>query len=52
MRWVGLIAACVSLEMKEETAMTIVMGLDRHRAQITAEWIETDTGEVSPHPGR
>ena len=25
----------------------IVMGLDQHRAQITAEWIETDTGEVS-----
>ena len=27
--------------------MTIVMGLDQHRAQITAEWIDTDTGEVS-----
>jgi hypothetical protein len=27
--------------------MAIVMGLDQHRAQITAEWIETDTGEVS-----
>ena len=26
--------------------MTIVMGLDQHRAQITAEWIDTDTGEV------
>jgi transposase len=25
----------------------IVMGLDQHRAQITAEWIDTDTGEVS-----
>ena len=24
----------------------IVMGLDQHRAQITAEWIDTDTGEV------
>jgi transposase len=24
----------------------IVMGLDQHRGQITAEWIETDTGEV------
>jgi len=23
------------------------MGLDQHRAQITAEWIDTDTGEVS-----
>jgi transposase len=25
----------------------IVMGLDQHRGQITAEWIDTDTGEVS-----
>jgi hypothetical protein len=23
------------------------MGLDQHRAQITAEWIDTETGEVS-----
>jgi transposase len=27
--------------------VTIVMGLDQHRGQITAEWIDTDTGEVS-----
>jgi transposase len=27
--------------------MAIVMGLDQHRAQITAEWIDTSTGEVS-----
>src|SRR4029078_3499439 len=27
--------------------MTIVMGLDQHRAQIPAEWIDTATGEVS-----
>lgn len=27
--------------------MTIVMGLDQHRAQITAEWIDTDSGEVT-----
>ena len=27
--------------------MSIVMGLDQHRAQITAEWIDTDTGEIS-----
>jgi transposase len=27
--------------------MTIVMGLDQHRAQITAEWVDTMTGEVS-----
>ena len=27
--------------------MTIVMGLDQHRAQIAAEWIDTETGEVA-----
>ncbi len=27
--------------------MTIVVGLDQHRAQITADWIDTDTGEIS-----
>jgi hypothetical protein len=27
--------------------MAIVMGLDQHRAQITAEWIDTATGEVA-----
>jgi len=27
--------------------MTIVMGLDQHRGQITAEWIDTANGEVS-----
>src|ERR671926_316922 len=26
--------------------MAIVMGLDQHRAQITAEWLDTNTGEV------
>ena len=26
--------------------MTIVMGLDQHRGQITGEWIDTETGEV------
>jgi transposase len=26
--------------------MTIVMGLDQHRAQITAEWLDTDSGEL------
>jgi transposase len=25
----------------------IVMGLDRHRGQVTAEWLDTSTGEVS-----
>ena len=27
--------------------MTIVMGLDQHRAQITGEWIDTETGEIA-----
>jgi transposase len=27
--------------------VTIVMGLDQHRAQITADWLNSDTGEVS-----
>jgi transposase len=27
--------------------VAIVMGLDQHRAQITADWLDTDTGEVS-----
>src|SRR6266540_80835 len=27
--------------------VTIVMGLDQHRAQIAAEWVATETGEVS-----
>jgi len=26
--------------------MTIVMGLDQHRGQITGEWLDTETGEV------
>jgi len=27
--------------------VTIVMGLEQHRAQITAEWLDTETDEVS-----
>ena len=27
--------------------MTIVMGLDQHRAQITAEWLDVESGEIS-----
>ena len=27
--------------------MTVVMGLDQHRAQITAEWLDSETGEVA-----
>src|SRR5450631_3794423 len=30
-----------------DDAMAIVMGLDQHRAQITAEWFDTETGEAS-----
>ena len=26
--------------------MSVVMGLDQHRGQITGEWIDTETGEV------
>ncbi len=27
--------------------MTILMGCDQHRAQITTEWLDTETGEIS-----
>jgi hypothetical protein len=27
--------------------MSIVMGIDQHRAQITAEWIDLPSGEIS-----
>jgi hypothetical protein len=27
--------------------VSLVMGIDQHRAQISAEWIDTITGEVS-----
>src|SRR5665213_4574453 len=27
--------------------VSLVMGMDQHRAQISAEWIETVTGEIS-----
>jgi transposase len=40
-------AACAVLESSGvEGPRTIVMGLDQHRAQITAEWIDTATGEI------
>jgi transposase len=35
------------VELEEAPEVTIVMGLDQHRGQITAEWIDTSTGEVS-----
>ncbi len=34
----------------EEAPMTIVMGFDQHRAQITTEWIDSLTGD--PHTPR
>src|SRR3954454_21005958 len=39
-------AGVLTVEL-EEAPVTIVMGLDQHRAQITAEWLDTATGEVS-----
>ena len=27
--------------------MTLVMGMDQHRAQISTEWLDTTTGEIS-----
>jgi hypothetical protein len=59
MRWVGLDAARVTAVVagqarndglvKGEVAggFPIVMGLDQHRGQITAEWIDLKTGEIS-----
>jgi transposase len=35
------------MELEEAPEVTIVMGLDQHRAQITADWVDTATGEVS-----
>src|ERR1700674_5330758 len=32
---------------KEVRLMSIVMGLDQHRAQVTAEWIDLVSGEIS-----
>ena len=56
-QWVGLDAARMTALMAfgaegglvkgEAPGVPIVMGLDQHRAQITAEWIDLETGEVS-----
>jgi hypothetical protein len=41
-------AACAVRESSGvEVPRTVVMGLDQHRAQITAEWIDTETGEIA-----
>jgi transposase len=39
-------AACALESVGAEGPRTIVMGLDQPRAQITAEWIDTATGEI------
>jgi transposase len=39
--------ACALESAGADGARTIVMGLDQHRAQITAEWIDTATGEIA-----
>ena len=54
-RWVGLdaarVAALAALDVRDQGDRAgrspIVMGLDQHRAQITAEWIDLVTGEIS-----
>ena len=51
MRWVGLDAAGVAVRAGFDASeaaerLPIVMGLDQHRAQITAEWIDLSTGEI------
>ena len=38
--------ACALESAGADGARTIVMGLDQHRAQITAEWMDTATGEI------
>ena len=58
-RWVGLDAARVSALVAVEASndglvkgeaagrLPIVLGLDQHRAQITAEWVDSETGEIT-----
>ena len=52
-QWAGLDAARVSALMKggglgqDEVSLPLVMGLDQHRAQITTEWIDLVSGEIS-----
>jgi hypothetical protein len=40
-------ARAVLGDASAEGPRAIVMGLDQHRAQITAEWIDTATGEIA-----
>ena len=52
-QWAGLDAARVSTLLKgggldhDEVSLPLVMGLDQHRAQITTEWIDLASGEIS-----
>jgi transposase len=39
-------AGILTVELNE-ALVTIVMGLDQHRAQLTAEWVDTSNGEIS-----
>src|ERR1019366_7909343 len=41
-----IVRAGVQTVELEEAPMTIVVGLDQYRAQITTEWIDTVTGEI------
>jgi transposase len=48
--WVGLDAARVTALVaadRDGGPLPIVMGLDQHRGQITAEWIDLGSGEIS-----
>ena len=53
MRWAALSGCCVGACVRRLGAsrggggVSLVMGMDQHRAQISAEWIDTITGEVS-----
>jgi transposase len=41
-----IVRAGVQTVELEEAPLTIVMGVDQHRAQLTTEWVDTTTGEV------
>src|SRR4051812_9250813 len=43
----ALVRAGVGTWSLRRPRVTIVMGLDQHRAQITAEWLDTTTGEIA-----
>src|ERR1700688_418609 len=51
MRWASCcwraIAGVCAARSKDGDRMSLVMGMDQHRAQISAEWVDTSTGEIS-----